>query len=213
MYPQQVRCFQNRNLTVTGEGSVSVAPNVADVRLEVSTENQTVSAAQQENTKIMNQVLSALKRAGIPQEQIQTVSYTIVPQYDYVEGVQVFRGYEVTHAIQVKISELARVGEILDLAVQNGVNRVSEIRFRVENEERFYRQALNFAIQDARSKAKTLGEAMGVVVNLIPFKVIEENIPQAFPFQAATIAERSTAVPIEPGQLKVTATVRAQFLY
>ncbi|MEK3937656.1 SIMPL domain-containing protein [Sporosarcina sp. FSL W7-1349] len=213
MYIQQVRCFPNRKLTVTGKGSVAVSPNVAKIQLEVSTENLHECAAQQENAEIMNRVLDALIRAGIPRDQIQTASYTIFPRYDFVEGEQILRGYEVNHAITVTIPEIDRVGEIIDLAVQNGANRVSNIHFRVENEELYYRQALILAMEDARSKAKTLGDAMGVQVNPIPIEVIEERISQAIPFQTMALTAREAATPIEPGQLEITAVVNAQFIY
>ncbi|MFS0574634.1 SIMPL domain-containing protein [Sporosarcina sp. 179-K 3D1 HS] len=213
MYLQQVRCFPNRTLTVTGEGSVTVSPDVAEIRLEVSTENLEVRTAQQENAEIMDRVLDALMRAGIPREQIQTTAYTIFPRYDFVEGEQIFRGYEVNHAIAVTIPDIGRVGEIIDLAVRNGVNRVSNIQFRVGNEELHYQQALGLALQDARSKAQAIGDAMGVQVNPIPKEVIEEQVPQATPFQSMALMEREAATPIEPGQMKITARLNAQFIY
>ena len=69
------------------------------------------------------------------------------PQYDYVEGRQVFRGYEVINSINVTIKNIEQVGTVIDTAVRNGVNQVSNIRFTVENEHIPYQEALSLALR------------------------------------------------------------------
>ena len=133
-YVQQITRQQRRVMTVTGIGNLSVAPDTVQIQLEVSTENMELTQAQQENAYVMNQVIESLLKLGISRENIKTVSYNIIPQYDYIEGKQLFRGYEVTNAITVKITNIEQAGNVIDVAVQNGVNRVSNIQFTVEDE-------------------------------------------------------------------------------
>ncbi|HJF33360.1 MAG TPA: SIMPL domain-containing protein, partial [Sporosarcina psychrophila] len=123
-YVQQMTHQEQRNMTVTGIGNLTAAPDIAQIQLEVSTENDQLNHAQKENSYEMNQVIDSLLRLGIDRENIQTVSYNINPQYNYIDGEQVFKGYKVTNAITVKITAIDQVGSVIDVAVQNGANRV-----------------------------------------------------------------------------------------
>ena len=78
----------SRKIIVIGNGEVAVEPNIATVQLEVVTVNEQLSEAQQENAVAMNNVIQSLLGLGVPRENIQTVSYTIFPRYDYVDGKQ-----------------------------------------------------------------------------------------------------------------------------
>ena len=148
-YAQQMPRRQRRVMTVTGIGNISVAPDTVQIQLEVRTENRQLSRAQQENAQLMSQVIESLLEVGIGRENIRTVSYNIVPQYDYVEGRQTFRGYEVINAIAVKTINIEQAGKIIDTAVQNGANQVSNIHFTVANEQAYYQQALSRALENA----------------------------------------------------------------
>ena len=85
----------SREITVTGIGEVDAQPDYVQIQIEVRTEGKDASLAQQENAFIMNRVIGSLVALNIPREAIQTTAYTISPNYDYIEGKQVFRGYEV----------------------------------------------------------------------------------------------------------------------
>ena len=78
-YVQQMTCRQQRVMTVTGIGSLKITPDIAQIQLEVSTENKQLNHAQKENAYEMNQVIDSLLKLGIDRENIQTVSYTIFP--------------------------------------------------------------------------------------------------------------------------------------
>ncbi len=200
-----------RVMIVTGISNLSVEPNIAEVQLEVVTEEMELSQAQQGNANIMNQVIQALLQLGIARENIQTATYNINPRYDYVDGTQVFRGYEVTNAITVKIKNVDQTGNVIDTAVQNGINRVSNIQFTVENKNVYYKQALSSALKDAYAKAQTLAETMQTGVAPYPIKIIEK-IGEA-PITYKAYATMEAATPIEPGQIVISASVEAQFQY
>ena len=72
-----------REMMVIGNGEIMVHPHYAQVQIEVRTEGKNVSAAQQENAMMMNQVIGALVALTIPREDIQTTVYMISPNYDY----------------------------------------------------------------------------------------------------------------------------------
>lgn len=206
---------KNRVMTVTGVGSVSAQPNVAKINLGVETQDEELTKAQQDNAQTLNKVIDSLVQMGIPREDIQTVDYFIYPQYDYVDGKQEFRGYQVTHTIQVTIKDLSQTGKVIDTAVQNGANRVSNIEFTIDNPQQYYKRALNRALENAVSKAQTIANQMKLNLDPTPTQIVEELpqgtvIPQTFK-QAEAVSSASTQV--EPGQIEITSRVETKFQY
>ncbi|WP_438298071.1 SIMPL domain-containing protein [Sporosarcina sp. FA15] len=212
-YAQQMTCRQPRVMTVTGIGSLKLTPDIAQIQLEVSTENKQLNHAQKENAYEMNQVIDSLLKLGIDRENIQTVSYTIVPQYNYIEGEQVFRGYEVTNAITVKITDIDQVGNVIDVAVQNGANRISNIQFKVENEQLDYQKALSLALKNALAKAQIIAETMQLQLDPHPIKIVEELRAEPIAYRTFAAREMTSSTPIEQGQISINATVKVQFRY
>ncbi|RDW19736.1 SIMPL domain-containing protein [Oceanobacillus chungangensis] len=203
-----------RVMTVTGNGQISVEPNIVTVQLEVVTENESLRLAQQENASKMNQVIQALLNMGVSRENIHTTTFTVFPRYDFVDGKQVFRGYEVTNGITVEISALDQAGAIIDEAVKNGVNRVSNIQFSVRDKDIYYQQALSAALENANGKAEAIARTMQLNLNQPPIKIIEQTTgapPTTYKVMAASA--ESFATPIEPGQIMVHAAVEVQYQY
>lgn len=213
MYHQNVFRQPVRKITVVGNGQVAVEPDVATIQFEVRTVDEQVRVAQEENAAIMNQVIQSFVQLGIPRANIQTVSYTIYPKYDYVDGEQVFRGYEVNNAISVKLTNIDQVGIVIDTAVANGANRVSSIQFSVEDPSMYEQEAIVAALQDAQTKAQTIAKSMQLAVPPQPIRIVEEvNRVSPTPYYSVAAAEKSTT-PIEKGQLVITATMRVDYSF
>ncbi|MCM3719915.1 SIMPL domain-containing protein [Fictibacillus phosphorivorans] len=202
-------------LTVTGEGSVSEVPDQAMITIGVITENMNLSTAQSENAAKTSSVIQSLMSSGIAQQDIQTSTYRIEPQYTYENGQQTFRGYRVEHQLQVTIKDIQKTGQIIDQAVANGANSVSSIQFSVTNPDAFYNQALTAAIHNAQQKAVAMAQALQVTLQPVPISVQELSQPlppPPIPFQAATLAQ-GAGTPIQPGENKITATVKIEYTY
>lgn len=196
---------------VFGEGIVSAQPDKALITLGVITESKNLNEAQQTNSTTMRKVINSLIQLGIPNENIKTVQYTIETLYDYQDGKQLLRGYRVTHMIQVTLSEIALTGRVVDVAVNNGANSVTNIQFSLAHPEIYYNQALALAIRNAQQKAYTISQTLGVRVNLQP-TIIRETSQGTVPFTPSPVAfAKMEATPIEPGQLQVKASITAQF--
>lgn len=202
-------------LTVTGEGNVSAVPDQAIITLGVITEDMNLSTAQKENAAKTSSVINALMSLGITQQDIQTSSYRIDPQYNYENGQQIFRGYRVEHQLTVKVKDISKTGQVIDQAVASGANSVSSILFTVSNPEAFYNQALTMAIQNAQQKAVVMARSLQVTLQPVPIAVQELSQPlppRPVPFQAATLAQ-DAGTPIQPGENKITATVKIEYTY
>lgn len=205
----------NRFLTVTGIGSVKLEPNVATIKLGVETQDEELTTAQQTNAQTLDQVIESLIKIGIPEENIQTVDYFIFPQYDYIDGKQQFRGYEVTHLINVTIEDLEQTGEVIDTAVANGANRVSNISFTVQDPQSYYQEALASALKNANSKAQTIAQTMNLQIDMTPISIDEQLPPSQATPQTMVKSEAfgATSTPVQPGQLEISARVETKYQY
>ncbi|TXL64523.1 DUF541 domain-containing protein [Cerasibacillus terrae] len=210
MMTNQVRSNLNQIITVFGEGSISVAPNIARIRISIQTENMQLMAAQQENANKTNQVIESLVQLGISRENIQTVVYDIHPQYDYIEEKQVFRGYEVIHGLSVQIENIGETGRVIDTAIKSGANRIEGIDFTVKHPQVIYQQALIKALENAQRKAETIARTLQLSLHTQPIKITEitKQVPQPY---LATMEKSIT--PIQPGQITVQATVEVKYAY
>ncbi|TCJ03285.1 SIMPL domain-containing protein [Cytobacillus praedii] len=200
---------------VTGEGIVTVQPNMAKVTLGASTEAMDVTQAQNNNSIIIARIKEALKKLGVPEQQIQTVDYSIFPQYDYKDGEQIFRGYKVQHLLLVTIEHIENTGIVIDTAVSNGANIVSGIQFTARDADQFVQQALSLAVVNSLQKAEAIAGTLGVKLIKTPIQVIENTHQQGapIPFQATAFAKSEAATPIQPGTIEFKSTISAEYIY
>lgn len=219
MYYQSQPMYRNQSkeesLWVTGTGSVEVQPDIAYLRLGVVTEDKSLEIAQKRNAETIGAVIQSLITAGIAERHIQTAEYYIFPEYDYEDGKQNFRGYRVTHLLKVKVENIGDVGSVIDLAVSQGANRVSDIRFDVSNKSEVEQEALRRSIADAQKKAQTIAQAIQVQLHPTPVKVIEsgvESVDIPISYGKAVVAS-SSSTPVQPGETEMTATIQAKFFY
>ncbi|UZM99354.1 SIMPL domain-containing protein [Lysinibacillus sp. MHQ-1] len=203
--------FPPRVITVRGDGQVKAKPSSIQLQIEVQTRGQNVQEPQQENAATMNRVIQSTTALGIPSEQIQTAAYTITPLYHFEDGQQIFNGYEVTNAITVHVSNPERIGLIIDTAVDNGANRITNIQFKVDHVDAYYQQALSLALHNAQAKAKTIAETMHLPLQLLPTEIVEEQVNTPILYRSMAISSDMT--PIEQGQIDINASVRVNFQY
>jgi uncharacterized protein len=205
----------SRLLRVNGVGKVQVRPDVATVTIGVVTQDQNLEKAQRENAQITQQVRDQLRAIGIEEDHIQTADYFIFPEYDYVDGKQEFRGYQVTHSLKVTIDDISRTGYVIDTAVANGANRVSNIEFSVKNPYENYQEALRIALGHALANAQTIANTMNLNLDQTPVKITEIGSPPVIPFQTFSKTEvlGAATTPVEPGTLETVARIEAQFQY
>lgn len=201
-------------IKVSGEGELAVQPDTASVNLGVITEKKELIAAQQQNSQESAKVIDSLVSLGISKEHIQTFDYRIESNYDYEQGKQIFRGYKITHILQVKIDDLSTIGKVVDTAVQNGVNYVSNVQFKVKNKDAYYQQALKLALSNSLQKAITIAGSLNVTLMQTPILVVEGGPTiQPFSYQTEAMVKGIASTQIEPGQIIVRASVLAEYHY
>jgi len=204
-------------LTVAGNASVTVVPDVAIVTFSIRTLADDPVASQEQNRARSNEIYAALEAIGIRESEIQTQWYNIRRHYDWetssemvpVEwdwygnpirfapnpwGEPVFAGYETFHSVAVTLNNVdvdaSMVGRVLDVSIAHGANMAGGFHFTLspERRETSYLEALAIATTNARSRAETVAGPLGIS-NLRPIVINIENVRVNIPGVAATIQD------------------------
>lgn len=202
---------RSSTIEVVGEGRVSAAPDQAIIVLGAETEGTVLSEVQADNGEMMASIITSLLNLNIPREKIQTSEFRIEIQYDYPDGEQIFRGYKAIHLLQITLDQVDQTGEVVDTALGNGANVVSNIQFVLSQPAVYKNEALSLALEDARHKAVTIANTLGVAIAAVPDHVQELSaLPQPSLFKSS-IAMSSADTPIHPGQLSISSSVRVWY--
>ncbi|HET7390776.1 MAG TPA: SIMPL domain-containing protein, partial [Nitrososphaeraceae archaeon] len=189
--------------------------------LGVETTNKTADIALAANSKIMNQVLGALKSDGVRDNESSTSSFSISPKYNYSQPSTASKitGFTVSNSIQIQSANINNTSKWIDAAISAGANTVDRIDFGLSDKklEETKNTLIMQAIQDARAKADIVASAAGVKVvgirsislNEIAIQPPPTPIPLAKQSLAATEARQT---PIMPGQEEVTTNIGVIFL-
>ena len=205
--------LNQQTVKVTGEAALQATPDQAIITIGVQTENIDPKLAQQENAQTISEIITILKQLGIAESKIKTSDYRIDPQYNYIEGKEIFKNYKVHHMLQIKTKDIEKVGSIIDAAVKHGANSVSNIHFSLANSESYYNQALTIALNNAYEKATTLTRAIDAHLHPIPIQIEELSAPTPPVIYQATSYVKASSTPVMPGELQITATIRVEYKY
>ena len=202
-----------KTLSVSGTGIINVKANQATVSLGVYTEDKIASAAIDENAATMTTVIAALKQLGLTDDDMQTTTYTVYPNYNY--DVRQVVGYQVTNVIQIKIKDLIKVGPTIDAATTAGANRVDSISFGITDEtaSTMKLQAYSAAIADAKAKSDVLTSGLGIQITGV--QSVNESVyypPIAYPSYDMTASGSKASTPVLSGNLSVTVTLNIVYL-
>lgn len=179
-------------ISVEGTGKATAVPNIATISFTTMGEGKTASQAQDEATKKNNVALALLKEKGVDEKDIKTTSYNLSPKYSYPQpcyntGVpcvydeQRIIGYQVQQSTEVKVRDLAKVGDLLSALGDSGAGQIYGPNFTVEDEDAVRAEARKEAIEEARAKAKVLARDLGVrLVRVVSFSESGGGYPMPF---------------------------------
>lgn len=199
-------------IRVTGKGELDVKPDVALINFGVKHEAKTIAIAQQKTNSVMNDIITALKNAGISEKDLKTTDYSIYPRYEYREntGTRVLAGYEVSENIQVKIRDFAKIGSIIQEVTDLGANQTRELSFIIDDESKIRSDVRGLAIRNAKDEARTLARQLGIKLgSIVDFSEGGGYYPVYYEDQAIGSTEmlKAPAPDIEPGTNRISAQV------
>jgi len=198
-----------RTIVVSGEAVVRQAPDVAHVSFAVETRARAPRDAQQQNAAATAAVYTQLAAAGYGKDDLRTTGYSLQQEFDYVQGKQVSRGFVVRNQIDVRVSDVSKVGDVIDAAVAAGTTSVGNISFDLKNRDAVERDALRLAVADARARADAAAAGAGVAVDRV-LKIEDQRqgrIEPPRPVAFSRAEQVQVQTPIEPGQIEITARV------
>jgi len=198
---------------IVGDSIVQAQPDTAILTISVVTQNRSAITAQQENAAKSDEVVRVLKTVAGAGAEVKTSGYSLQPQRVYKEGQPpTISGYEARNTVTVTMSDLTKVGSVIDGAAQAGSNDVSGIAFTLRQDRPARDRALGEATREAMSKAQVIAQALGGrVVRIV--EVQEEGFQQRPPvpiYQTETFMAKRDAVatPIEVGSLEISSRVQ-----
>lgn len=206
------------SITMTGEASVEVVPNIAIISLGVETERPNAADAASENAKATQAVVSDVKAQGVEPRDIRTLGVTLLPVYDETTDSngrvvkRTLRGYQARNDLSITIRRIEKAGALAQQWIQKGANKFGGVDFDYDQKDAKYDALRGDAVRDALRKATSFTNGLGIRLG----RVLEIATPGGppRPFAATAMLARAAkseavAIPLEPGvqTLRVEAEV------
>lgn len=203
-----------RTLTISATGKVTAVPDLATIYGSVIVEGQSAQEVKDKAAKKVNDVLDAIKAFGVEKKDLQTSGYYVSPKYNYRTGTQEIIGYSASETLTIKVRNQQKVGNVIDIMTENGINQVSQVQYSFVDPDEFRQQAREKAVTSARIKAEKLASVAGVRLGRV---VSFEEHNAAYPTYPYPVTDSKAILPspaelgvvpqFEPGTNEITATV------
>lgn len=209
-------------LTVSAEGHSVRTPDLAVFNAGITTQAKTASGALTENARAMNNVIAALKKAGIADRDIQTSNLSVNPVYapqrplpdGTIEQEQKITGYQATNQVMVRQRKVNEFGKVIDTLVAAGANQVSGPSFQLDNSDAATDEARIDAMKKARARAELYALAAGLKVKRV-LTISDGGSSGGQPPMMFARAEKmmasSAPSPVAAGELELGATVTVTY--
>lgn len=195
-------------IVTSGAAVVRRAPDRASVTVSVESRAKSPREAQRLNAEAMTAVQQRLTQARLPKDAVRTLGYDLQQEFDFVQGRRIPREFVARNSVDVRVDEIARVGEIVDLVVQSGATSVGGIQFDLQDRSSAEREALRLAVADARGRAEAAAAGAGRTVDRI-LRIEEAREGGIVPPRPVMMARAAEAMPtpVEPGLIEIRAHV------
>ena len=195
---------------VTGEGVVKATPDQAWVSIGAESRAKTSRDAQQQNASAMTAVQQKIVALGISKDAIKTTAIDLQIEFDYANGKQTPRGYVARNTIEVRVDDIARLGDVLDAVVGSGATMIHGLRFDVKQRDQLAATALQSAVKSGMAKAQAVAagsnRAVDRVLRIEELSSGGEPMPMMKQYTMAARADQST--PVAAGEIEIRAQVR-----
>lgn len=210
--PTQSNGQVSEGLVVVGTGTVSAEPEMANVIFGVELQGEDPGAIVEEAAEKIDQAVAAAVEVGVAEEDVRTMGYNLWVETVRDPDTGIPTGevlYHIWHQVQVKLSDIDSVGNLLGAVVEAGANTVSEVTFTVEDPEALMEEARGEALENAATRAEQMAEGLGLTLGS-PVLVMEISGGGPMPLGLGGGAEMvvAAAPSISPGSLSVSVSVQ-----
>jgi uncharacterized protein YggE len=196
-------------ITVVGSGTARAVPDVAEWSFGVQSGGETAAAALAANSAAMDDVVAALRDAGIGQDDLRTEQVSVYPRMS--EDGRAVVGYDASNTVRATIRDLDRAGAVVDVAVGAGANQVYGPTLTLSDSRAQYAAAVDAAFDDARARAEAIAAKAGLTLGA-PVAIVESGGVAAPGFDRLAATEAAAAdVSVQAGVQEVAATLTVTF--
>lgn len=199
-------------ISVTGQGSVAVEPDMARITLGVTKQARTAAEAVDLMSADLALVIEALLDAGIAETRIQTSHLRVNPEYNYNNSSRGSKlaGYTASSSVSITVDDLELLPSVLDSVVDSGANQLNGLQFDVADRAPHLEEARRAAIADAKSKAVIYASAAGVSVGTV-VSISEGSSGHSPVFAADMAMTRAESVPVMAGEITIEAQINVVY--
>lgn len=202
-------------LDINATGEVTRIPDVAIISAGVVSRSPTASAALQDAADRMQRVLTALKRAGVEDRDVQTSNVNLNPEYRYPDNQSPqLVGYTATNTVTVRFRDIRNSGKILDALVAQGANQINGPSLTIDKPEAALDEARAKAIAAGRARAELYARGLGLrVVRVVAVSESGNSypVPPPMPMYARAEMAQAADTKIVPGEQKLQVNLAMTF--
>ncbi len=203
---------------VTGEGKVTVTPDIAKVTVGIQESGVSLKQVQDSVNKKSKNLTDAIKKLGVGEGDIKTTSYNVYPQYDYTSAAQKITGYQVSTDYQITVKDFDKINDVIVTTTANGGNVVDGVSFEInqETKKQKLQEARDLAVKEAKEKAeglaKSAGISLGKIINISENQTGGNIRPLALPISGGADLQKTVSQPdIQPGTTEIDVMVSLSY--
>lgn len=195
--------------------TVEARPDIADVGAGVTTDAPTAVEAMRANAAEMTRVVERIRALGIAADDVQTTGINLNARYDYdqVRQRQVFRGYQASNRVSVKLRDVAATGRVLDALVAAGATDISGPSFSLDDDTAAKGQARQAAMRKAEAMARDYARMSGYngITVLKISEAVHRNQPMPIIQTASRMEASDVSTPVAPGLVGSAVTITVTY--
>lgn len=220
------------SITVSGTGEVQIAPDEVEFSLDATNTNKDLQTAKRLNDETVAKIIELTHRFSVLPQNVQTAHISVEMKYESVReaktrvfneegdeiGKRIFKGYEVSKTVTVKLTDITRFEEFFAEVLKTGITEVYKVEFSTSKLRETRDKAREMAIKAAKEKAEAMANAVGQTIGKA-IKISEGTLgTQSPPYYAATSNSMAVSgsfseklATFAPGAIKVEAQVIVSF--
>ncbi|NHN43026.1 SIMPL domain-containing protein [Halorubellus sp. JP-L1] len=151
-------------ITVSGTGSVSAQPDQAVILVATTARADSASAATAALANNSSDLRNALADAGLSNDSVRTIDFSVAPDDRQNQSAFVAR-----QTFEVTTNDTSAVGELVDVAVENGASEVFGVQFVLSDEQldELRETAIDRAVSDAREQATIVASSTNLRIDSV----------------------------------------------
>lgn len=207
---------ETNGINVVGEGKTMARPDRAVFTVGVEVHRASIEEVRAASAEAITKMVAKLRELGLPDDDVRTAQLNFGPDYEYSEGGRRLVGYVATSTIEVRMTDLDKIGSAIDATLTAGANdaRLDGLRFELSNPEEALGRARSAAVANARVRAEQLAAASGVTLGapLVVEELSSGGGPQPIMMRMDAVrAESAQATPVQPGTSEIAVQVRVRW--